>query len=256
VFAVAMLSGGIWFAVLRNDNPAPVSLNTATQGVSVGTGGKVATTSVRSSSGTPTGTSSGAGATTSAVGPRAASTVADGQRWSVDTTVTSASGGNYGGFRIEEVLSGVGSTTAVGRSPGVSGSLTFDGATLMSGSFTVDFTNLTTDKTQRDRRMAQALETSKHPNGTFTVSGPVSLTSAPNEGATVSVDVPGSFTIHGVTKATTVRVDATVTNGVLAVVGSSPITFADYGIVVPSAPVVVSVEDHGIIEFQLYLTAD
>jgi hypothetical protein len=38
------------------------------------------------------------------------------------------------------------------------------------------------------------------------------------------------------------------------VVGSFPIVFADHGIEAPGASIVVSVEDHGIVEFQLFLT--
>jgi hypothetical protein len=66
--------------------------------------------------------------------------------------------------------------------------------------------------------------------------------------------VAGAFTIHGQTRDATVHVDATVTDGVLAIVGSAPFTLADYEIDAPTAPVVVSIEDHGTIEVQLYLT--
>ena len=38
------------------------------------------------------------------------------------------------------------------------------------------------------------------------------------------------------------------------VVGSLEITFADYGVTVPQAPVVVSVDDFGIVEMQLLFT--
>ena len=36
------------------------------------------------------------------------------------------------------------------------------------------------------------------------------------------------------------------------VVGSLDIVFADYGVSVPSAPIVVSAEDQGVVEFQLF----
>jgi hypothetical protein len=38
------------------------------------------------------------------------------------------------------------------------------------------------------------------------------------------------------------------------VVGSLDITFADFGVEVPDAQIVLSVEDHGILELQLLLT--
>jgi hypothetical protein len=40
----------------------------------------------------------------------------------------------------------------------------------------------------------------------------------------------------------------------VTVVGTFDIVFADYGVEVPSAPIVLSVEDHGVVEIQLFLT--
>jgi len=253
---IATLAGaGGWFVFVRSDSPPPASLSTATQGLTVGS-------STRDTSATPTSVSSASSASASASAPSSSSSSSSAASsssptaavWDVDASVTSNSGGSFAGFRLEEVLSNVGSTTVVGRSSGVTGSLTFDNATLVSGSFTVDLTALATDKTQRDSRMKSALETTKFPTATFTVDGPIALGAEPTEGAVLSIDVPGTFTIHGKSVHSTVHIDATVTNGVLAVVGSAPFVLADYSLTVPSAPIVVSVEDHGIIEFQLYLT--
>jgi len=248
----------MWFAFFRNDSPPPASLSTATQGITVGsatptTAKTTASTSATGSSGSSGSSGSTSGAAGASTTTAAASSPSAGT-WTVNSTVTSSSGGNFGGFRIEEVLSNVGTTTAVGRSTGVTGSLTFDGATLVNGSFTVDMTKLATDKAQRDSRMKSALETSTFGTATFTVKGPVSLGATPTEGATLSIDVPGTFTIHGVTKDATVHVEATVTNGVLTIVGTAPFALAEYDITAPTAPVVVSIEDHGTIELQLYLT--
>ena len=44
------------------------------------------------------------------------------------------------------------------------------------------------------------------------------------------------------------------TGGAILVTGSTEILFADYSVTAPSAPVVVSVEDNGIHEFQLWLS--
>jgi hypothetical protein len=43
-------------------------------------------------------------------------------------------------------------------------------------------------------------------------------------------------------------------NGTVVVVGSIDIVFSDYGVEVPRGAVVLSVDDHGIMEFQLLLT--
>ncbi len=39
------------------------------------------------------------------------------------------------------------------------------------------------------------------------------------------------------------------------VVGSWPIEFGDFGVSMPSAPVVVSVEDNGLLEWQIFFTS-
>ena len=41
---------------------------------------------------------------------------------------------------------------------------------------------------------------------------------------------------------------------VVVVTGSAPVVFADYDVETPSAPIVLSLDDHGVIEFQLFLT--
>jgi hypothetical protein len=42
-------------------------------------------------------------------------------------------------------------------------------------------------------------------------------------------------------------------NGTVVVVGSTDIVFADYGVSVPRSAVVLSVDKHGVVEFQLLL---
>jgi hypothetical protein len=41
---------------------------------------------------------------------------------------------------------------------------------------------------------------------------------------------------------------------VIVVVGTTPFTFSEFGLTPPRAPVVLSVADHGTIEFQLFFT--
>ncbi|MGH1493940.1 MAG: hypothetical protein ACRBK7_31860, partial [Acidimicrobiales bacterium] len=49
-------------------------------------------------------------------------------------------------------------------------------------------------------------------------------------------------------------IDAQLVDGVVIAVGTTEITFADYGVEVPSGGPVISVDDFGILEFQLLLT--
>ena len=61
------------------------------------------------------------------------------------------------------------------------------------------------------------------------------------------------LTIKGVTKNVTIPIEAQLVNGTVVVIGSTDIVFSDYGVSVPRSQIVLSVEDHGIVEFQLLL---
>ena len=95
-----------------------------------------------------------------------------------------------------------------------------------------------------------SLNTGVNPEATFVLTGPVDL----GEDRQVQVPAPGSLTINGVTNRVTVDLAAELIGRILAVVGTTDVVFADYDVEVPTAPVVVSVEDHGIVEIQLFLT--
>ena len=175
--------------------------------------------------------------------------------WSVDTTIgefgIDEASGTFVGFRVKEVLGqGIGSATAVGRTPLVSGSAEIDGTTLVAAEMVADLTGLRTDRPMRDSRVQDALNTGAQPEATFVLSGPVDL----GEGRQVQVPAPGSLTINGVTNTVTVDLAAELVGRILAVVGTIDVVFADYDVEAPTAPVVVSVEDHGIVEVQLFLT--
>ena len=56
------------------------------------------------------------------------------------------------------------------------------------------------------------------------------------------------------TRASDFQLEARLVNGVIVVVGSAPFTFSDFAMSAPRAPIVLSVADHGTIEFQLFFT--
>ena len=56
------------------------------------------------------------------------------------------------------------------------------------------------------------------------------------------------------TRAVEFPLQAKLVDGTVVVVGSLDVTFSDYGVTVPSAPIVLSVDDHGVLELQLLLT--
>src|SRR3954447_9761793 len=71
--------------------------------------------------------------------------------WNVNTTIGSFSdySSSWAGFRVNEVLSNIGNSTAIGRTPGVSGQLFFAGQTLSSTTVYADLTTITSDQTRR-----------------------------------------------------------------------------------------------------------
>lgn len=179
--------------------------------------------------------------------------------WTVDTesgdfSFEDSASATYVGFRIQEVLSSIGEATAVGRTPEVTGEITIEGTTLTAATFTADMTAITTNESRRDDRVQSALETSQFPEASFALTEPVDLGAAAADGGPVSVTAVGELTVHGITQAVEISLDARLVEGTIVVVGRTEIVFADYDVAVPSAPVVVSAEDHGILEVNLRLT--
>ncbi|MDH5521923.1 MAG: YceI family protein, partial [Acidimicrobiia bacterium] len=178
--------------------------------------------------------------------------------WSVDTSIGEFSfensTGTYVGFRIGEELASVGETEAVGRTPAVTGTVTIDGQTVTATTIEADMTAITTDIGQRDGAARRALDTTNFATATFVLTEPIDLGADPASGEPVSATAVGDLMIHGVTNPVEVAIDAQLVGNTIAIVGSTDVVFADYGVNVPSAAAVISLDDFGIIEFQLFLT--
>lgn len=159
--------------------------------------------------------------------------------------------GSFAGFRVDEELT-VGEVVAVGRSGGVSGSLTIDGGQLAAADITVDMTTIVSNDSRRENAIRGAVGASANPTATFVLTDPVALPDGLADGETVTVDAVGDLTVNGVTNPTTFTINALVRDdGFGVITGSTNIVFADFDVSAPSAPIVVSVDDNGIVEFQL-----
>ena len=226
-----LVAGGLWY-FFGGDSPDEVNLETATEQVA-----DVAATSSDSDQTTATDVSG---------------------QWTVDAETGEfdyeSATGSFVGFRIEEVLSSIGSTTAVRRTGDVSGALTIDGSVLTAASFDVDMTTITTEESRRDDNVQDALETGDFPTATFTLTEPVELGAGAATGDAVSVTAAGDLTIHGVTQSVSIPIEAQLVGDTIVVVGSIAIVFADYDVAVPESQIVVSVEDEGVLELQLLFT--
>lgn len=231
---VLVAAGGIWW-LLRDDAPAEVSLAAAVESVAGADSGGDATAS---------------GATGAVDGIE--------DSWVVDTETGEfdyeSATGTFAGFRIEEELASIGSTTAVGRTGDLTGSITIEGTTLTAASFEVDMTTITTNESGRDDRVQEALETADNPTGSFTLTDPVALGDGAASGEPVAVTAVGDLTIHGVTRQVAIPLEAQLVDDTVVVTGSLDITFSDFDVDVPDSQVVVSVKDHGVMEVQLLLT--
>ena len=172
-------------------------------------------------------------------------------RWEVGS-----SSGTFAGYRIDEILSGI-ELEAVGRTGSVSGALEIETAdndqfTVTSVEVAVDMTTLTSDSGIRDNQMkSQALETSQFPVACFVLTEPITLAGVAVDPEQFTIAAMGDVTIHGVTRTEQIELEATTSDGLLFVVGSTQVALADFEISPPTAPAVAGVGETATLEFSL-----
>ena len=233
VVAVALLGGAGLAYLFLHPSPAAVGVATAAPGSST------------SSTAAPAGSPGPAGSV-------AAGSL--GGTWNVDPSVGSFNysandfSGSFVGYRINEQLANIGANTAVGRTPDVTGSLVVDGTSITRVDISADLSSLQSDDQRRDGQVGRL----NLGTATFKLASPIALAALPADGASVDATATGDLTIHGVTKRVEIPVQAARSGDVVTVTGSVAIVFADYGVTPPTSFIAVSVEDHGIIEFQIH----
>jgi polyisoprenoid-binding protein YceI len=159
-----------------------------------------------------------------------------------------APAGSFVGYRVDERYLGVGVRTAVGRTSAVTGSVTVDGDRVEAADLRADMTTVRSDQAPRDDALRhRAIETDRYPSARFTLAGPLALGAGPRK-------AKGTLTLHGRRAALAVTVRSQrLSGGRLELVGSAPIRFASFAIEPPSVAGVVTVSDHGVLEFRLVL---
>lgn len=269
---VILVAGGVgvWYFFIRSDAPPEVTLADAV--------GSIATTIPGAAAGAPAATSSATAAASAAAsqpasgspgggppggGPRAAPSVAAPALPSAAAAAATGIAGtwipdpaqaSFVGYRVEEELRAIGSTTAVGRTSAVTGEAVIAGASVTSAKFTGDMTQLKSDSSMRDGQLRnQGIEYAKFPTSTFELSEPIALPAGLAAGQAITVTMKGKFTLHGVTKDVSIPAQAQVAGSNLVVVGSLKIAFADYNVEKPRAGSVLSIKDDAIMELQLIL---
>ena len=249
VVLVAVVGGvGLWY-FFKDDAPPEVSSESAAE------------TAAAAQEEESTDDTAATDDTTATDGGEEADATAEGIEgtWAVDTTIgtfdfSDSASATFVGFRIEEELSGVGSTTAVGRTPAVTGEITIEGTTLTEATFEADMTQITTDRSQRDSRVQGALSTGEFPTATFVLTEPVDFGEGAESGEAVTVTAVGDLTIKGTTLPVEVPLTAQLVGEIITVTGQLEVLFSDYDVEVPSAPIVVSASDDGVVEILLFLT--
>lgn len=174
--------------------------------------------------------------------------------WTIDTEIGDFAdySGSWAGFRVAEVLQGLGDVYAVGRTPVVSGSLEADGATIQSARIEVDLTTITSDQPRRDPAIQRALDTVTFPTAVLETREPVALDAIPIDGEPFTASVPGTLTIRGISQDVDIELNGQRVGDVVVVVGTLPVDFTSFDVTMPTAPVVLSVEDVGDLEWQLF----
>jgi polyisoprenoid-binding protein YceI len=158
------------------------------------------------------------------------------------------------GYRVQEKLAGgIAKTTATGRTSAVEGSVEVVGAKVTAATFTVDTTNLESDKSARDAVLRTVgLETDEFPTATFTLIEPLVLPKI-TPGQVTTVKARGELTLHGVTRPVLLKVKFKLSGRAVVVQTALPIAMADYAIDPPSVAGIVSVDDHGSLELLVSL---
>jgi polyisoprenoid-binding protein YceI len=177
--------------------------------------------------------------------------------WAVDTSVGSFDdfSGTWAGYRFDEELASIGTNTAVGRTPDVTGTMTVAGNEVTAVDVEVDLTTLQSDSGTRDGSLrSRGLESDTFPTATFSLTAPLALPAGVDGGGPVTTEATGDLTIHGVTQPATLTVEAELSGTTAAIVGQAPVRLADFDIDPPTGLSVLTIQDEGTFEFQIFFT--
>jgi polyisoprenoid-binding protein YceI len=161
--------------------------------------------------------------------------------------------GSEAGYRIMEDSVG-GDNEVTGRTTSVSGTVTFTDDAVTAWDVSVDMASVATGQSMRDGMFRDSImATGEFPTATFTQDEPVALDSVPEDGAPLSLSVPGTLTLRGVTNPAVAEVEGVLTGDAITVVGTVDVRLADFGIDPPVVPNLITVRDRGMIEFKVVL---
>lgn len=169
--------------------------------------------------------------------------------------------GNSARYRIREQLVGLDlPNDAVGETRGVTGAIVADanGNVIPSESkFTVDVAALKSDKDRRDSFVrSRVLETDQHPTVTFVPTSVRGVTLPLPMSGSRSFELLGNLTVRGTTRPAVWKVNAQFHPDRVTGAAFTSFTFADYGIVQPRVPVLLSVDETIKLELDFTLVSE
>ncbi|MEX2227630.1 MAG: YceI family protein [Dehalococcoidia bacterium] len=164
-------------------------------------------------------------------------------------------------YFADETLASVGlPSTAKGATTEIEGEfhLTADGLALAEGatsSFEVQLATITSNEGRRDNRMREALEVTRYPSATFTVSSVTGYDPAIAEGEEQSLQLTGTLDLHGVQREVTWDVLARRQGDVFTALATLNFLYSDFKIPVLNIGGFVSVEDDVTLQIQIVAQA-
>ena len=118
--------------------------------------------------------------------------------------------------------------------------------------FTVDLTQLKSDRSMRDRRVqSQGLETDRYPKATFVAKSVNGWNASAPAGQEQTLTLTGTLDLHGVKKDVTWDVKARRDVGVITALATTKFNFEDFNIPVLNIAGFVSVQDHVTLQVQV-----
>jgi polyisoprenoid-binding protein YceI len=162
--------------------------------------------------------------------------------------------GSVAGYRVRETLLGQ-SSTAVGRTSNIWGSLTISDSTVTGGTFTANMASVMSDQSERNARFTgPIMDVSHYPTAKLTLSSPINLRVIPADGVIENYHATGSLDMHGVTSTVTFTVSAVRLSGEIDALADITVPFADWNISNPSIGGFVTTANSGTLEVLLRMT--
>ncbi len=168
--------------------------------------------------------------------------------------------GNEVRFKVQEQLAMLTMpNVAVGTTGRITGAVVVeDGRVVPAESkFTVLLDSLRTDRERRDMYIKRrTLETDRFPTADLAVTALPGLPWPLPAAGTVTFQIVGDLTIHGVTRSTTWQVAAVAKDGGFSGLATTRVKFEDFGMTQPRVAIVLSVEDDIGLEYQFHFVPD